>query len=39
LREKCARELVAMDFDGYAIGGVSVGEPEPAVVNASFRRG
>ena len=39
LREKCARELVAMDFDGYAIGGVSVGEPEPEVVNASFRRG
>ena len=28
LREYSARELVAMDFDGYAIGGVSVGEPE-----------
>jgi queuine tRNA-ribosyltransferase len=28
LREECARALVAMDFDGYAIGGVSVGEPE-----------
>ncbi len=28
LREHCAKELVAMDFDGYAIGGVSVGEPE-----------
>jgi queuine tRNA-ribosyltransferase len=27
LREKCARELVALDFDGYAVGGVSVGEP------------
>jgi queuine tRNA-ribosyltransferase len=27
LRELCARELVDMDFDGYAIGGVSVGEP------------
>jgi queuine tRNA-ribosyltransferase len=27
LRERGARELVAMDFDGYAIGGVSVGEP------------
>lgn len=26
LRERCARDLVAMDFDGYAIGGVSVGE-------------
>lgn len=28
LRERCARGLVAMGFDGYAIGGVSVGEPE-----------
>jgi queuine tRNA-ribosyltransferase len=28
LREECAKALVAMDFDGYAIGGVSVGEPE-----------
>ncbi len=28
LREHAAREIVAMDFDGYAIGGVSVGEPE-----------
>jgi queuine tRNA-ribosyltransferase len=27
LRERGARELVAMGFDGYAIGGVSVGEP------------
>ena len=26
LRERCAAELVAMDFPGYAIGGVSVGE-------------
>jgi queuine tRNA-ribosyltransferase len=26
LRINCARELVAMDFPGYAIGGVSVGE-------------
>jgi queuine tRNA-ribosyltransferase len=26
LREACAAELVAMDFPGYAIGGVSVGE-------------
>jgi len=26
LRERCARELVAMDFNGYAIGGTSVGE-------------
>jgi queuine tRNA-ribosyltransferase len=28
LREHCARALVKMEFDGYAIGGVSVGEPE-----------
>jgi queuine tRNA-ribosyltransferase len=26
LRERCAERLVAMDFQGYAIGGVSVGE-------------
>jgi len=32
LRERCARELVAMDFDGYAVGGVSVGEPEPLLL-------
>lgn len=29
LRQKCAEELIAMDFDGYAIGGLAVGE-EPA---------
>src|SRR5579872_1208327 len=34
LREECAKELVAMDFDGYAIGGVSVGEPEPEMMAA-----
>ncbi|MGH7994350.1 MAG: tRNA guanosine(34) transglycosylase Tgt [Limisphaerales bacterium] len=34
LREECARALVAMDFDGYAIGGVSVGEPEPEMLRA-----
>lgn len=28
LRKRSARELVAMGFDGYAIGGLSVGEPE-----------
>ncbi|MCL2690487.1 MAG: tRNA guanosine(34) transglycosylase Tgt [Chitinispirillia bacterium] len=26
LREQCARELVAMDFPGYAVGGLAVGE-------------
>ncbi|MEW6305851.1 MAG: tRNA guanosine(34) transglycosylase Tgt [Verrucomicrobiota bacterium] len=34
LREECARQLVAMGFDGYAIGGVSVGEPEPEMLKA-----
>jgi queuine tRNA-ribosyltransferase len=32
LRERSARELVAMDFEGYAIGGVSVGEPPPEMM-------
>jgi queuine tRNA-ribosyltransferase len=32
LRRRCARELVAMDFPGYAIGGVSVGEPEAEII-------
>jgi len=27
LREQSARELVALDFDGYSIGGLAVGEP------------
>ena len=27
LRKECAEQLVEMDFDGYAIGGLSVGEP------------
>jgi queuine tRNA-ribosyltransferase len=31
VRESSARALVAMDFDGYAIGGLSVGEPEEAM--------
>jgi queuine tRNA-ribosyltransferase len=34
LREACAKALVDMDFDGYAIGGVSVGEPEPEMFRA-----
>jgi queuine tRNA-ribosyltransferase len=33
-RKKCAEALVEMDFDGYAIGGVSVGEPEPEMMHA-----
>jgi queuine tRNA-ribosyltransferase len=28
LRERSAREIVALDFPGYAIGGLSVGEPK-----------
>lgn len=28
LREKCTAELIAMGFDGYAIGGLAVGETE-----------
>lgn len=32
LRESCARELIGMDFPGYAIGGVSVGEPEEEIM-------
>jgi queuine tRNA-ribosyltransferase len=35
LREDCARALTAMDFDGYAIGGVSVGEPEVEMYKAA----
>ncbi len=34
LRVRCARELTAMGFDGYAVGGVSVGEPEPVMLDA-----
>jgi queuine tRNA-ribosyltransferase len=34
LREQCAKALVALEFDGYAIGGVSVGEPEPEMMKA-----
>jgi len=34
LREKSASGLVQLDFDGYAIGGVSVGEPEVEMMRA-----
>jgi queuine tRNA-ribosyltransferase len=34
LREESARALVEMAFDGYAIGGVSVGEPESEMMRA-----
>ena len=29
LRRECAERLVALDADGYAVGGLSVGEPHP----------
>jgi queuine tRNA-ribosyltransferase len=35
LRAECARELVAMDFPGYALGGFSVGE-SPAAMHAAL---
>lgn len=28
LREKCAKEMVKLDFQGYGIGGLSIGEPK-----------
>ena len=34
LRRHCAEELVKIGFDGYAIGGVSVGEPEECMYRA-----
>lgn len=34
LREYCAKQLIAMDFDGYAIGGVSVGESQAEMMIA-----
>ena len=35
LRERCARELLALDFPGYALGGFSVGET-PAQMTAAL---
>lgn len=32
LRHRCAEALVAMEFDGYAVGGVSVGEPDALIL-------
>ena len=34
LRKQSAQALVEIDFDGYAIGGVSVGEPEEEMMRA-----
>lgn len=33
LRKECAKELVSLDFEGYSIGGVSVGEPPDLIYN------
>jgi len=33
IRVHCAKELAKMDFPGYAIGGVSVGEPEEEMLS------
>ena len=35
LRERSAREITALDFPGYAIGGVSVGEPPEAIARVA----
>ena len=35
LRERSASALVALDFPGYAVGGVSVGEPPEAIAGAA----
>jgi queuine tRNA-ribosyltransferase len=34
LRERSARSLVELGFDGYAVGGLSVGEPEEEMMRA-----
>jgi queuine tRNA-ribosyltransferase len=34
LRQRSAQAIVDLDFDGYAIGGVSVGEPEEEMIRA-----
>lgn len=35
LRRQCAEALIAMDFDGYAIGGLSVGEGHEAMIETT----
>ena len=34
LRKESAQSIVDLDFDGYAVGGVSVGEPEEEMIRA-----
>ncbi len=35
LREKAASDLASLDFDGYAVGGLSVGEPVPEMIKSA----
>jgi queuine tRNA-ribosyltransferase len=37
LRLEAARRTVALGFDGYAIGGMAVGEPKPAMLDLTAR--
>lgn len=37
LRRRCTEELVAMDFDGYAIGGLGLGEPKSQLLETLER--
>jgi queuine tRNA-ribosyltransferase len=34
LRERSVSEITALDFDGYALGGLSLGEPRPETMDA-----
>jgi queuine tRNA-ribosyltransferase len=36
LREKCSERLVEMGFDGFAVGGLSVGEPRDLFTEAAY---
>jgi queuine tRNA-ribosyltransferase len=35
LRRRSIEEITALDFDGYALGGLSVGEPRPTTMDAT----
>jgi queuine tRNA-ribosyltransferase len=35
LRRRSIEEITALDFDGYALGGLSVGEPRPTTLDAT----
>jgi queuine tRNA-ribosyltransferase len=35
LRRRSIEEIAALDFDGYALGGLSVGEPRPVTLDAT----